>query len=75
MMIHKQTYSVDCKCWLKSLENQPNEPANQNAIIVPKIVKNFSAKEFFFLSKLKFYGCGLGWLSANDNGKFFLFSN
>ena len=39
MMIHKISSSVDCNQWLKRLATQLNEPANQNTIKVPQVVK------------------------------------
>ena len=39
MMINKITTSVDYNEWLERLDTQLNDPANQNSIKGPKVVK------------------------------------
>ena len=45
-MIHKIAPSVDYNQLLKRLDTQLNEPANQNSLKVPKVVKPMNKKTF-----------------------------
>ena len=47
MMMHTITFSVDNNMWLKRLDTQPNESANQNSIIAPKVISQRMRKRYY----------------------------